>query len=275
MRVLAPAPELAGWPAGVRLVEGAVADPAASAIAFKNLDYLYLSGLVSMVPEALRELTNLALAGGARRAVILTSHGSDFEREYSPETWQWLAFEQALRKHGAEWTYIRPTGLFANALVGGYPITGSSWASKVHRGAAIHEFMPDVPYPFIDEDDVAGIVADILLRGGYNEKVLDVSGTLSSAAERASLIGVATGKPVHLAELPTPEAARAAWTADGWPEVTIDVTLYAMNAFSADARTTIPVLHQQADLARSLLGRRPRSFADWLPDNIAAFGLRP
>ena len=271
VRVLAPPAEHAGWPAGVELIDGTVTSPAASPAAFRAVDCLCLAGLVSMVPEKLRDLANLALAGGLKRAVVLASHGSDFEDEYSPETWQWLAFEQALRKHGAEWTYVRPAGLFAGLLAGGYPITSSSWASRIRRGEALREFLPDVPTPFIDEEDVAVIIAAILRSGGHNERVLDVSGTLSSAAERARLIGAATGKPVRLEELTSPEAARQAWAGDGWPDVTIEVTLYAMTAFSAKARANIPIIEQQIDRARKLLGRRPHSFGDWLASNRAAF----
>lgn len=268
VRVLAPASELAGWPAGVELVEGSVTDPAASPAAFQGLDCLMLAGLAGVVPEKLRELTNLALAGGVRRAVVLASHGSDFEDEYSDETWQWLAFEQALHRGGVEWTYLRPVALFANALAGGYPITSSSWVQRLQRGEAIHEFLPDVKYPFIDEYDVAAITAAILLHGGQDGRVLDVCGELSSAAERAQAIGAVTGRPVELHELTSPQTARRTWAEEGWPQVTIDVTIYAMEAFGTNADTIVPVIEQQIDLARTLLGRAPRSFADWLNDNL-------
>jgi uncharacterized protein YbjT (DUF2867 family) len=271
VRVLGPAAELDGWPPGVELIEGTVTSPAASEPAFRGIDRLCLAGLVGMAPQRLRELTNLALAGGLRRAVVLTSHGSAFEHEYSPETWQWLAFEQALRRHGVEWTYVRPAGLFASTLVGGYPITGSGWADRIRAGRTVGEFMPDVGYPFVDERDVADIVATVLSRGGHDQQALDICGTLSSAAERARAIGAAIGRPVELEDLATAETARRAWAADGWPEVTVEVTLYGMRTFATAAETVVPVIQRQIDLAGSLLGRRPRSFADWLGDHVAAF----
>jgi hypothetical protein len=151
------------------------------------------------------------------------------------------------------------------------PITSSSWASRIRRGQALREFVPDVAYPFTDEDDVAAVTAAILLHGGHDEKVLDITGTLSSAAERARAISAATGSPVRLRELTSPEQARRAWADDGWPDITIDVTLYAMSAFAASADTTILVIEQQTGLAQSLLQRRPNSFADWLARNLTAF----
>jgi hypothetical protein len=75
----------------------------------------------------------------------------------------------------------------------------------------------------------------------------------------------------RLQELTTAEAARRAWVGDGWPEVTVDVTLYAMSTFAANAHTAVPVIERQIDLARSLLGRGPRSFADWLSSHVDAF----
>jgi uncharacterized protein YbjT (DUF2867 family) len=151
------------------------------------------------------------------------------------------------------------------------PITSSSWASRIRRGQALREFMPDVAYPFTDEDGAAAVTAAILLHGGHDEKVLDITGTLSSAAERARAISAATGSPVRLRELTSPEQARRAWADDGWPDITIDVTLYAMSAFAASADTTILVIEQQTGLAQSLLQRRPNSFADWLARNLTAF----
>lgn len=275
VRVLAPASEHTGWPDGVELIDGSVTRPADSPAAFRDLDLLYLAGLVAMVPEELRRLTNLALAGGVKRAVVLASHGSDFETEYSPETWQWLAFERALRKHDAEWTYVRPAGLFAGMIAGGYPITSFSWADRIHGGRPLPEYLPEVAYPFIDEDDVAAIIATVLTGGGHDEEVLDITGTLSSAAERARAISAARGVPVPLRELASPEDARREWAADGWPDSTIEVSLYAMGAFATNARTTVPVIERQIALTGSLLGRRPHTFADWLDRNLSAFDPDP
>lgn len=47
--------------------------------------------------------------------------------------------------------------------------------------------MPEVAFPLIDEDDVAAIAAAILLGGGHDEEVLDVTGT--QPGEPAKLVG--------------------------------------------------------------------------------------
>lgn len=269
-RVLAPGPELAGWPAGTELIEGSVTDPAVNPDAFRGIDHLCVTGLVALVPERLRDLANLAIRGGVSRVAILASHGSDFEDEYSPETWQWLAFEQALAKNGAAWTYVRPTALFASAVAGGYPPTGCQWASLIRRGEPVREYLPDVAYPFTHEDDVAAVLAGVLLAGGRDGQVLDISGDMISAAGRLRLIGERLGREVRLTELPTAEAARDRWRGQGWPDVTIDVTLYAMQAF-AESPAAVAAIRRQEELAAVLLGRPPLTFADWLTGNLSAF----
>ena len=86
VRVLAPQSEAEGWPNNVEIVAGLVTDPSATPQPFQDIDAVCVAGLVGMVPPNLRDLANLIVKGGVRRVVILASHGSDFETEYSPET---------------------------------------------------------------------------------------------------------------------------------------------------------------------------------------------
>jgi uncharacterized protein YbjT (DUF2867 family) len=275
VRVLSPSSQLHGWPEGVELVEGAVTDPAASAGAFEGIEAVALSGLVSIVPERLRELTNLAIAGGARRISVLSSHGSDFETEYSPETWQWLAFERALERHGVDWTHVRPTGVFANAIVGGYPISGADWASDVRAALALHELYPEVAYPFMDEADVAGVIARTLVADGYARRTLDVGGVLVSAADRARQLGSALAREIQIVPLGSAEQAQAYWRNHGWPEITIQVTLFAATAYATDQGHIRPVLQRQITDTEQILQRPVRSFEDWLADHLDAFRNAP
>jgi len=271
VRVLAPESEATGWPEGVEILTATITNPAATPNAFQGVEQVFLAGLVSMVPETLREFTNLAIKGEVKRIAILSSHGSDFESEYSPATWQWLAFERAIEKHGAELTYIRPTGVFANALVGGYPITGSSWARYIKAGETIQEFYPRISYPFIDEEDLVGVIAEVLLNCGYHGKVLDISGTMISAAERLRLISEALGKNVQLEELISDDLARTFWKSQGWPDITIEVTLWAAKEFTAHMETNKQHLRKQEEITEHLVCRSPRTFSDWVTEHIEDF----
>ena len=271
VRVLVPAGEAGGWPDGVEVVGGSVADPEATPSAFAGVDGLFLGGLAAMVPTGLRALVNLVLAGGVRRVVVLGSHARDVETEFSEETWQWLAFEQALQSRGVQWAHVRPVGLFANALAGGYPISGAWWVTRVRDGEPLWEFRPEVPVPFIDEADVAAVIAHVLTTGGFGGQMLDISGVVTSAAERARQLGEVIGRPVRLAELETEDDARECWREQGWPEVTIETTLWIARHYAANLDRNLMALTGQQETAQRILGRPTRTFADWLATHSACF----
>jgi uncharacterized protein YbjT (DUF2867 family) len=264
---LVPGSEASGWPGEVEVVRGTVTRPWASPEAFVEVDAVFLGGLASLVPNRLRELTNLLLASGRlRRAVVLASHGRDFETEHSDETWPWLAFERALDLAGAAWTYVIPGGLFANALVGGYPISGSDWARAIRSGGPLREYRAGVRYPFTDEQDLANVVARLLGSREYAGTRLDVIGCLASAEERLAAWNAALGTSVELVPLTDQAEARAYWAGQGWPETTIEVTFYATDVFAASPAAQAQV---EASIERTagLLGRSPQTFTDWARRN--------
>lgn len=275
VRVLVPGGEIGGWPDGVEVVEGTVADPEATPSAFAGLDGLLLAGLTAAVPTGLRALANLILAGGVRRVVVLGSHARDVETELSEETWQWLAFEQALENRGVPWTYVRPSGLFANALAGGYPITGAGWATRIRDGEPLWEFRPHVPVPFIDEADVAAVISRVLMAGGYDGQMLDISGAVTTAAARARQLSEVISRPVQLVELETGNDARERWREQGWPDVTIETTLWIAAQHAANLDRNLTAIAGQQETAQRILGRPTRTFADWLATHSAGFAPQP
>lgn len=275
VRVLVPPGEIGGWPDEVEVVEGSVAEPEATPSAFAGLDGLLLAGLTAAVPTRLRALVNLILAGGVRRVVVLASHARDVETELSEETWQWLAFERALEGRGVPWTYVRPSGLFANALAGGYPITGAWWATRIRDGEPLREFRPHVPVPFIDEADVAAVISRVLMTGGYDGQVLDISGAVTTAAARARQLSEVIGRPVQLVELETADDARERWREQGWPDITIETTLWIAARYAADLDRNLTAVAGQQGTAQRILGRPTRTFADWLATHSASFAPQP
>lgn len=272
VRILAPESETTAWPEEVEIVQGTITNPAEASHAFQDIEQVFLAGFVGMIPETLREFTNLAIKGGARRFLVLSSHGAEFESEYFLETWHWLAFERAVEKNDAEWTYIRPTAVMANALVGGYPITGASWCESIKAGRVVQEFLPQAPYPFIDENDLAGVITAVLLKGGYHGKILEVSGEMISAEERLRVIsdgctreGATTRRAYfHM-------SARKLWKSLGWPDDTIEVTLWASQEFAANRDVTKKHIAEYENTTKHILGRSPRTFSQWVSDHIEEF----
>jgi uncharacterized protein YbjT (DUF2867 family) len=80
--------------------------------------------------------------------------------------------------------------------------------------------------------------------------------------ERAEAIGAALGSPVRFVEQ-TREEARARMPAF-MPEPVVEGTLAILGAPSAGEREVSPAVQR-------ILGRPPRSFADWAARNVAAF----
>lgn len=259
VRVLAPASAAAGWPVGVEVHVGSVTDPEQFAAAVSGVDRVFMAGLVGEPLAQLRVLANAIVTNEVCRVVMLGSHGSDFEDEISDETWQWSAFERSLDRKGISWAWLRPTAVMAHTLTGGYPIPGSAMVDTIRQGREIHEYLPDAPYAFIHEDDLAEIAAVLLLDGSHLGSV-DVSGTTVSATERITAVTEALGIHASVATM-SPEQAADTWRCEGWPEDTIEVMLYALPAFTAQPDN--PALRAQEEAARTLLGRAPRTFGYW------------
>lgn len=267
VRVLAPASELAGWPQDVEVVAGDVTRPADSPGAFTGVDRLFLAGAI---PATVPELLEIAGNGGVRRIVVLSSHGPEFEIDQPPETSYLLAIERAVEASAAEWTHVRPSAVMASLLVGGYPATGASWAQTIRAGQVIREPYIHAAYPFVDEDDVAAVATAALLDNRYAGRVVEAAGLAISAAERVQILGDALGRTIPLEEL-TPEQARKLWRDQGWPEETIEVTLGAQEWFLTHPGEHEQWRSQQDPTVEQMIGRPPRTFADWVTDHLQAF----
>ncbi len=265
--MLAPGQEAADWPAGAEVIKGSVLQPAESPRAFDGIDRMFLAGATpetrSERPEAVYEVVRRAVDGGAQHMVVLSSHGPVFEARQPPEQWFWLAVERAVEASPASWTHIRPSAVMASMLAGGYPPTGSSWAETVRRDRVVREPNGDAGYPFVDEDDLAAVAAVALFDRACAGSIVEALGPPIAARERAALIGQAIGERVGFEEL-TPDQARELWRWQGWPAETIEVTLWAQAQFLAQPLAPDPAIER-------ILGRPPRTFAQWLESHVDAF----
>lgn len=259
-RVLLPASQASGWPDSAELVIGDVTRPADAAHAFRNIRRLFLSGAV---PETAYELVTMAREGGAERIVTLSSHGPEFEIQCEPEGWYWLAVEVVVERSGARWTHLRPSPVMAQTLSRtDYPRMGSNWRRAIRNGEVIRAAYADVRYPFIDEDDLAGVAAAVLADDQYGGQAVRAYGPLISARERAHLIGKALGRAIPFEEI-TPEQAAEQARCDGVPEELIELA----HSVSEDLQSNP---WEPNHTVERILGRPPRSYGEWLVDNVEA-----
>ncbi|MEU8531451.1 NmrA family transcriptional regulator, partial [Streptomyces sp. NPDC048629] len=122
---------------------------------------------------------------------------------------------------------------------------------------------PDTGLPVVDPDDIAEVAAAALREEGHAGHVYELTGpALNTPRELAAAIGAALGEPVRFVEQTRAEAH--AEMARFMPEPVVETTLDILGEPTPEEQRISP------DVER-VLGRAPRSFADWAARNAAAF----
>ncbi|HYN96748.1 MAG TPA: NAD(P)H-binding protein [Pilimelia sp.] len=252
-RVTAVSRGPADLPSGVRHRPADLADPESLRSAFDGADALYL--LVAGAGAHLnpRDILDVAKAGGVRRVVLQSSQAAG-TRPASPSHAPLRAIEDAVRESGLDWTVLRPGGFASNAF---------AWAPQVRDQRTVAAPFGDVALPTIDPADIAAVAAVVLRDGRHAGRTYELTGPAPvSPRDRAAAIGGAIGAPVRFVEQ-SPAEARAQLLGF-MPAPVVDGTLAILGAPTPAERRVSP------DVER-VLGRAPRTFADWARRNAAAF----
>ncbi|MBQ1088444.1 NAD(P)H-binding protein [Streptomyces sp. B93] len=195
-----------------------------------------------------------AKAAGVERVVLLSSQGVTTRPESASHGGVARAIEDAVRQSGLEWTVLRPGGFASNAF---------AWAGSVRAERTVAAPFADTGLPVIDPDDIAGVAAAALREDGHAGRSYELTGpALVTPREQAAALGDALGEPVRFVEL-TREQAREAMLAF-LPEPVVETTLAILGAPTPAERRISPD-------AERVLGRPPRTFAEWARRYAAAF----
>ncbi len=268
VRVLAEPDQCGGWPGAVDVVEGSVTRPLESAAAFDGVEAVFLAGAL---PATVQDALTLARDGGARKVVLLSSHGPEYEEANPPETWFWLAIEKAVERSGIAWTHIRPSAVMGACVEGTYPATGSDWPDTVRADGVIREaFLGEGHYPFIHEDDLAAVAAASLTGDDHTGTVVEAVGPPLSTRSRIRAVATALGRDIGAVGL-TPDESRAAWKRRGWPDGAVEVTLYALEEYGARYAELLKWTLDQRPSVQDVIGRPPRTYADWVREHLDVF----
>lgn len=246
-RVTAVSRRPAPVPEGVRHRIADLDDPPSLTAAFDGADALFLL-VAGHEPRAVLEA---AVAGGVRRVVLLSSQGAGTRPASYAHP---VAFEEAVRGSGLDWTILRPGGFASNTM---------AWAGTIreHRTAAAP--FADVALPVIDPADIAEVAALVLRQDGHAGRTYELTGPEAvTPRERAATIGAVLGAEVSFTEQSRQEAR--AQMVRFMPEQVADGTLDILGTPTTAERRVSPD-------AERLLGRAPRTFADWTARNTAAF----
>jgi uncharacterized protein YbjT (DUF2867 family) len=242
-------------PDGVRHVVADLAEPAGlePALAGAKALFLLLSGDLHAAGANPADVIGRAAAAGVRRVVLLSTLGVA-TRPFGTTRVAMRALEDVLRESGLDWTILRPGGFASNALW---------WAESVRAHHVVPAPFGDIGVPVVDPADIAEVAAAGLLDDRHTGEVYELTGpAVITPRGQTAAIAAELGSPVRFHELTRAEA-KAGMTRS-MPGELADDTLDILGSPSPAE------LHVSPDVER-VLGRAPRSFADWAARNIAAF----
>jgi uncharacterized protein YbjT (DUF2867 family) len=242
-------------PEGAAHVRADLSEPETLRPAFEGAETLFLhdggAGGQSLGSQA---VLDAARDAGIERVVLLSSQGVVTRPESPSHGGVMAARERAVRESGLGWTILR-AGAFASNAYG--------WAESVRAERTVFAPFGDVGIPVVDPADIAAVAAAALRKDEHAGRIYELTGPVAvTPREQAAAIGAAIGEPVRFVEL-TREQAHARLSAF-MPEPVVETTLQILGE------------PQPAELrispdAERVLGRSPRSFADWARANAPAF----
>ncbi|MFJ9104595.1 NAD(P)H-binding protein [Streptomyces sp. NPDC102405] len=236
-------------PAGLRHHRADLAAPQTLKPALEGAEALFLltSGDFMAQGGNLDGVLEVVRASGVRRVVLLSSQGVTTGDHPSE-------LEDAVRRSGLDWTMLRPAGFHSNTL---------QWAGAVHAQRTVAAPFGDVALPTVDPEDIAQVAAVALRDPGHAGRVHELTGPApTSPRQQTAAIGDALGEPVRFVEQTRGEAR--AEMVRFMPEPIADATLDILGDPSPGLRRVSP------DVER-VLGRPPRSYAEWAARNAFAF----
>ncbi|MFA1550990.1 NAD(P)H-binding protein [Actinomadura chokoriensis] len=242
-------------PAGVEFRRADLADAGSLRPVFDGADALFLhDGGASAHTLNLGGILDAAEAGGVERVVLLSSLGVVTRPDSASHGVRGLSIEGAVRGSGLDWTILRPGNFDSNTY---------AWAPSVRAERTVAAPFADVALPAVDPVDIAGVAAVALREDGHAGQIYELTGPAPvTPREQAEAIGAALGEPIRFVEQ-TPDQARAQMLNFMPPDV-VDTTLKILGEPTPAERRVSPDVEK-------VLGRAPRTYADWARANIAAF----
>jgi uncharacterized protein YbjT (DUF2867 family) len=219
---------------GAEVVTGRLPDPGS---ALDGVDAAFLlSGFAD--PDTARIIEK----AGVRRVALLWAG-------------YWGPVEEAFARSDVEWTALQPGSFLGNTL---------AWADGIRERSEVAEPFVDVAETMVHEADVGAVAAAVLLGDGHARRTYELTGREPiSVRDRVDALAEALDRPLKLVELSEAEARRG-WRAEGYDEGLMDALVGWMQRPEAETTRVSP------DVER-VLGRPPLTFADWVPEHLAAF----
>ena len=245
----------AGLPDRAERVIGDLDRPATLAAAMDGVERLFL-----LVPgigiEHTEHAVAAARAAGVRHVVYLSSYAVIGDPVPAMGRWH-REREELIRASGIPATFLRPGGFMTNAF---------DWLPTLRAGGYVLDPVGPGRAAPIDPADIAAVAAVTLTEDGHEgEQYLLTGGETFTVAEQVQILAKTTGRDIEIRAVATPAEAVRFRYPHGAPQALADALIEGLTLMRAD---TVGV---RTDTVRRLLGRAPRTFADWCARNAAAF----
>ncbi|QGV78558.1 NAD(P)H-binding protein [Streptomyces ficellus] len=242
-------------PGGAEAAVGDLNRPESLRPALKGVRAVFLLPGYADMPGLLAECA----AAGVEHVVLLSSIAApDGDMDNAISRFMILS-EEAVRACGLPWTILRPSGFMSNTF---------QWTAQLAAGDVVRAPFPTVPVAMIDPYDIAAVAAHVLLDPGHHGRAHALSGPEPLLpADRVRVLGEVLGRPLRLEGLSDTEA-REEMTASGTPPEYVEAFFRYYADGTLDDSTVRPTVAE-------LLGRPPRTFAQWARAHADTFQEKP
>jgi len=239
----------------VEVIKGDLSKPETLDAAFSGVDKAFVLCAGGDLPKLAGNAADAAKKAGVKHVVFLSSASVKSDHETQIGRWHREA-EAKIKASGLAWTMIQPGAFASNALF---------WVGSIKAQGAVFSPTGDGKTTPIDPRDIAAVAVKVLTSPGHEGKEYVLSGPESlSAAEQVAKISAAIGRPLTFVDV-TEDQAREGLEKAGFPPVFIRAMLEISALVKAGhAMESTPTVEE-------LLGRKARSFDEWLKSNVEAF----
>jgi uncharacterized protein YbjT (DUF2867 family) len=242
-------------PAVAQRAVGDLDDRQSLSVPFEGVERLFLLA-PGIAHDGARNALAAAQEAGVRHIVYLSSYAVAAEPMPAMGRWHHER-EQLINASGITATILRPGGFMTNVL---------DWLPTLREGGYVLDPVGPGRAALIDPADIAAVAAVALLEDGHAGAAYTLTGDQPlTIAEQVAVLAAAADLPIEVREVQTPEEAVRFRYPNGAPPALAAAIVEGFRLMRADTQGL------RTDTVQQLLGRPPRSFADWCERNAGAF----